>query len=385
MSIRAADTPDDTVDLLCELVRHPTTAPGAAMDAAFEALRGHLDARGVESELLHVGPGAHPIARARVVGAEPGPAILLQGHMDVVPADAGWARDPFAPTVHDGHVHGRGSADMKAGLAAFATAMASLRRDGLRRGSVTLLVGSDEETGSDGCLLPYIAEHGLDANWAVCAEPTGLRPYLGNRGLVWMRVEARGRAAHAGMPAGGRNPIPAIAAVVRALPAPPALVSPYGSSPPSLTPTTLTAGTALNSIPDTAAVTIDRRLVPGEDPAAVVADLERAVVAAAGAQDGVRVTCTCIKSWPPCLLDERSPLAAAARRTARRHGYDDRFGFDDACNDASFLAEAGVPTLIWGPGAPEAAHTSQERVAVRQVLDAAAMYRELVAALTEER
>jgi acetylornithine deacetylase/succinyl-diaminopimelate desuccinylase-like protein len=374
----------DTLRLLQRIVRHPSVGPGSETERALAELLEYLELAGLRGDLVRLSTDAPPLALVTLVGADPGPHVLLQGHIDVVPIDVGWTREPFAAEFEGGYVYGRGTADMKGGLTAFASALTTLSRSGLARGAVTLLVDSDEETGSDQGLIPYIAERGLGAfDWAICGEPTGLRPYLGNRGLVWARVEVRGVASHAGMPRAGRNPIPAVAHLIEALPTPPALEAPYGATGPSLTPTTLHAGAALNSIPGNAVLTIDRRLVPGEDVDEVSAQLEKAVLGAIGAGSGLDVRFEAVKSWPPCLLEEDSELAQVAQAVTRRHGYDSTFGFDDACNDASFLSEAGLPTIIWGPGDPQLAHTSDERVALEEVQDAASMYVDAVLTLTD--
>ncbi|MCV7230800.1 M20 family metallopeptidase [Mycolicibacterium komossense] len=375
------------VDLLQELVRCRSLgadAPGTA--EALDVLTRYLQRAGIDVGVSRSAGGV-PTLRARIQGARPGANILLQGHIDVVPVDVGWRRDPFAAVIEDGELHGRGACDMKAGLACFAGVMAALRAaNALDQGSVTLLVDVDEETGSDRGLIPYIAEHGLaDYDWAICAEPTGLRPYLGNRGLLWIRVTVDGVASHAGIPSAGRNPIPVAAEVIRCLPQDPGPAGPYGIPASALTVTTLTAGTVVNSIADKAVLTIDRRLVPGESPAEVFGDIDRAVRAVAERHSDFGISTEVTKTWPPCLVDETSPLAQAARSATEMISGATTFGFDEACNDASFLSAGGVPTVIWGPGDPDLAHTSQEKVVVADVSRAMQMYVLAIAQLKSVR
>jgi acetylornithine deacetylase/succinyl-diaminopimelate desuccinylase-like protein len=364
------------VSLLRELVRQPSLGPTAAATRdALAVLENYLHDADVDV-VISESPAGVPTLVARLDGAEPGTNILLQGHMDVVPVDVGWQRDPFAAIVEGGFVHGRGACDMKAGIACFAGVLAALRASGsLLRGSVTLLVDVDEETGSDQGLIPYIGEHGLaQYDWAICAEPTALRPYLGNRGLLWITVTVHGVAAHAGMPSAGRNPIPLAARIIDGLPTEPGIAGPYSSKPAALTVTTFTAGTVVNSIADKAVFTIDRRLVPGESADEVLAQIKSAIDAIAQQHSDFAVTTEVTKNWPACLLEEGSPLAMSARESARAVSAGTKFGFDEACNDASFLSAAGVPTIIWGPGEPELAHTSNEKVALSDVHRALQMY-----------
>lgn len=376
MAQALSDAEPSVVNLLQELIRQPSLGPAAAATRdALTVLAGYLTRAEIDVTISE-SPAGVPTLVARLDADDPGANILLQGHMDVVPVDVGWERDPFGAAIEDRFVHGRGSCDMKAGIAGFAGVMAALRATGgLTRGSVTLLVDADEETGSDQGLIPYITEHGLaQYDWAICAEPTALRPYLGNRGLLWITVTVHGVAAHAGMPFAGRNPIPLAAKIIDGLPTEPGVAGPYGSRPASLTVTTFHAGTVVNSIADKAVITIDRRLVPGESAADVLAEITRAIDKTAQPHSDFTVTVEVTKRWPACLLDADSPLAISAQASALAVSADPQFGFDEACNDASFLSEAGVPTIIWGPGEPDLAHTSNEKVALSDVYRAMRMY-----------
>jgi acetylornithine deacetylase/succinyl-diaminopimelate desuccinylase-like protein len=377
------DGRDDLVQLLGDLVRLPTLGPGDAVEAALEKLSRELDVPGVAVSIQRSADGV-PTLLATVDSAVPGPHVMLQGHIDVVPVDEGWGTDPFAATITEGFMVGRGTCDMKAGLASFVQVIQALGRTGeLRRGAVTLLVDVDEETGSDRGLIPFIASHGLDRyDWAICGEPTAMRPYLGNRGLIWSRVKVNGRAAHAGMPHAGLNPVPVLAKLVTELPAPEGGAGPYGGSGPSLTPTVFRAGEVPNSIASAAELLVDRRVVPGEDLSKVRAELELLVDDFRTRFPDFTLDVETLKEWPPCLLDERSTLARQARAIAEAAGCRADFGFDDACNDASFLEAAGVPTLIWGPGEPEMAHVSNERIELDHLVMAPRMYLDAVLALT---
>jgi len=376
---------DSVVDLTGRLVRCPSvTSDAAAVDSALTELSAYLADSQIEVDTSRSPTGA-PMLRARVAGPDDGVNVLLQGHVDVVPVDEGWRRDPFAAEVDDRYLHGRGACDMKAGLAGFAGVLRALRScGGPRRGSVTLLVDADEETGSDRGLIPYIAKHGLgEYDWAICGEPTGLQPFLGNRGLLWLTVTVRGVAAHAGIVGAGLNPVPVAAELVTDLGAEGERGGTGAGSNP-VTVTTFHAGTVPNSIAETAVFTIDRRLQPGDPVDAIIDDLRAAVGRAADRHPSFEFGFDVVKRWPPCLLDEDSDLAQAAFHAAESVTGHASFGFDEACNDASFLSEAGVPTLIWGPGDPALAHTSDERVALADITRATHGYGRAIETLTAQ-
>lgn len=381
------DVEPSVVDLLVRLVQRPSiTSDATAIESALTTLSAYLSESQIEVGISRSAAGV-PTLKAHLAGSRAGANILLQGHMDVVPTDDGWQRDPFGAEIDGGYLHGRGACDMKAGLASFAGVLRALASSGgLDQGSVTLLVDVDEETGSDHGLIPYIAEHGLsEFDWAICGEPTGLHPFLGNRGLLWVGITVEGAAAHAGIPGAGLNPVPVAAELVTDLQDRDRLAagSPTGSAP--LTVTTFHAGTVPNSIAEKAILTIDRRLHPHDSATAVLGDLTDAIEQVAARHPRFGITAEVIKRWPPCLLDEDSDLAQAAHHAAQSITGQATFGFDQACNDASFLSEAGVPTIIWGPGDPALAHTSEERVSLTEITHAIHGYGLAIDALTSAR
>jgi acetylornithine deacetylase/succinyl-diaminopimelate desuccinylase-like protein len=359
---------DELIDLTQRLVRCASTGPGDELERSFAVLEGYLRNGGIAAEILRVGKGM-PLLRCSVSGRGPGPHLLFQGHLDVVPAGEGWEFDPFSGEVVDGMLLGRGSCDMKGGVAACAEVMCQLAGHSEQwAGSATLLVVPDEETGGEHGLLHYLDHFGIEGMWGgVCAEPTGLAPYLGNRGVIWADVRIAGRSAHAGMPQLGRNPVPVAASFVTRL-----MRAEWTGATP--TPTTIHAGNENNTIPGEALVGIDLRLSPGDDAQEAVADLERlvAVVREGHPENGLELEVK--KVWPACAVDAGSELAQMALQAARATNATAEFGFDDASNDASFLSEAGVPTLVWGPGRPGLAHAVNERADVSQIIAAARMY-----------
>jgi succinyl-diaminopimelate desuccinylase len=204
---------DEIVDFTAELVRVPSVnPPGEAYREAAEVLGRRLDAFGFEVEYLvaerypeHT--EAHP--RVNVVGLRPGktprPLVHLNGHLDVVPASDGWTMDPFAGIVRDGRVYGRGTADMKAGIAAAVYAAECVKRAGVElAGSVEVSGTIDEESGGFAgaaflCETGRLTRQRVDH--VIIPEPLGVdRICVGHRGVYWFEVTAHGRVAHGSMP-----------------------------------------------------------------------------------------------------------------------------------------------------------------------------------------
>ena len=204
---------DDLVALTCDLVRFPTVnPPGAAYEPCARFIGDRLAARGfaVDYVRAHGAPGdgdRHPRINvvARREGARPGPCVHFNGHIDVVEPGHGWTVDPFAGVVRDGRVIGRGTADMKGGLAAAIVAVEAILDEGLDfPGAIEISGTVDEESGGFGGLA-HLAREGRFAptrvDHVIIPEPLGVdRVCLGHRGVWWAEVEITGRIGHGSMP-----------------------------------------------------------------------------------------------------------------------------------------------------------------------------------------
>jgi len=204
---------DEIVDFTADLIRVPTVnPPGDAYEDCARLIGDRLASCGFEVE-YHAADGrpehtrAHP--RVNVVGLRRGrslrPAVHLNGHVDVVPAGAGWTMDPFGGTVRDGRIYGRGACDMKSGIAAAVFAAEAVRRAGVPlQGSVEISATVDEESGGSAGVA-WLADRGrLSADrqdFVVIPEPLNVdRICVGHRGVYWFEVTTRGRIGHGSMP-----------------------------------------------------------------------------------------------------------------------------------------------------------------------------------------
>ncbi|ADB51203.1 M20 family metallopeptidase [Conexibacter woesei] len=375
--------------------------------ALLEALVAQRSLEGEEAaierclELMHdaVAPLAREVTRPVVDGLPAliarfgdGPVaqrVALSGHVDVVPADGAWASDPFTPARRGAVLAGRGTCDMKGGVAAFAGALRALSAAGLlERCSVELVLTADEEVGSRRGLIPLLEAGAVSATSAICGEPTGLDVYLGNRGLIWAAITVTGRGGHAGQAHALANPIAVASELIAALHAVelPVRDERFDPPAPSLTVTGVEGGPAaeaVNVIPDRVVLGVDRRLLPAEDVDAAVGVLRETVARVVGEPYGHAIEL--LRTWPAYAIEPQEPIAQACVAAARAAGRPGTLGMDSAANDSSWLDRAGIPTVLLGPGAPEQAHVTDEHVPLADVADAIAIYAHAIAARSSGR
>jgi succinyl-diaminopimelate desuccinylase len=209
---------DELVELAAALVRVPTiNPPGAAYLDCADLLGRRLAGYGFEVERLRTQPDPDDrYPRWNVLATRRGrrerPCVHLNGHLDVVPAGDGWTLDPFAGVERDGKLYGRGSADMKAGLAAAVIAAECLRRAGAELAGTIEVSGTVDEESGGFAGVGWLAETGRIAaartDHVIIPEPLGVdRVCVGHRGVYWCRVRARGKIAHGSMPFLGQSAV----------------------------------------------------------------------------------------------------------------------------------------------------------------------------------
>lgn len=221
---------DELVDFAAELIRIPTVnPPGALYRECAELIGRRLIDFGYQVDYVTAGDSEEHTAehpRVNVVGVRPGrrprPLVHLNGHFDVVPPGDGWSVDPFGGEVMGGKLYGRGSADMKAGLAAAIYAAEAVRRAGVElTGTVEISGTVDEESGGFAGVA-HLAEIGRIAanrtDHVIIPEPLNVdRVCLGHRGVYWFKVTSHGRVGHGSMPFLGVNAIEQMGPVLEAV------------------------------------------------------------------------------------------------------------------------------------------------------------------------
>ena len=376
--VPASIDPDDVRHLLTKLIRSRSLNPPGDVRECAGLIAEELRKRNLPSEIIEEKPGVANVV-SLLQGQAGGKTMVWNGHFDVVPAGENWEFDPFGGEFRDGYIYGRGSSDMKSGLAAMIVALDALKKaQAPFRGRIVFQAVGDEETGSEGGTMLMIRKKiGAEAAFAIVSEPTNLQISIGNRGLRWIEVTVKGRASHAGRPHLGANALQAAARMVSGLEKLDFKARhPLFEIPtPSLSVTMMQAGTKINIIPERCTFAIDRRMIPGETSETVRREIEEVVRQnlSTGISAEIRIT---HEGWEPYALDPASSLVAGLSRAVQEVvGEAPRLKGKAGCTDASHLVhKAGIPTVCFGPGLEDTAHTANERVALEKVAQAAKIY-----------
>ena len=316
------------------LICYDTSRPEELVAAA-GFVRGWLESRDIEvRDLEHRGL---PVLIAEVGSkAEDAPCVVLHGHLDVVPGHA----EQFEPRVEGDRLIGRGAYDMKGGLAGMMCALKDLERQ--ERVRVRLVCVPDEESEElDVRSTDAIVRGGFGGDFAITGEPTNLHIGVEAKGVLAMRIEVRGRAAHSSTPWLGDNAVLKAVDVFRSIESLPfSRESSELFDRPSINLGRIQGGDALNKVPDQCQMAVDIRYLPGQDPEEILAQIREI--------PEIQVTRTFIH--PPVSVSRTNPYVEALRDAVRRaiHGEALSVGRDGASDAAAFLT-VGIPAVEFGP------------------------------------
>jgi acetylornithine deacetylase len=362
---------DATVRLLADLVAidsvNPSLVPGGAGERDIAArIAGELRAAGLDVEVTEAAAG-RPNVVGRLQGKSPGRSLMLCGHMDTV--GVAGMRAPFDPVIRDGRLYGRGAQDMKGGLAALIGAASLLAaRGGLAAGTLILAAVADEEYASIGADA-LVSRWKADA--AIVAEPTDLVIATGHKGFCWIEVSAEGVAAHGSRPREGRDAILRMGRILGRLEQLDRRLQ-AGRLHPILGPASLHAsliggGRELSTYPEKCVLQMERRTLIGEDPEAPAREIESILRDLKSEDEEFRASARVTFQRPPYELPEGHFLLPALKRAVEMTGNTAGTGGVSFWTDAAILGQAGIPSVIFGPGGA-GLHSAEEYVKLNEVL-----------------
>lgn len=322
-----------------------------------------------------------PNVVARFPGTGAASSLAFSGHMDVVPVKpaeyARWKHEPYSGWISRGELWGRGSVDMKGGLASAMAAIAALRRLEIELpGDLWLLASVDEELEMTG--IKAMIESGAvdDIDAAIVCEPTNLRMNCVSKGRTWATVRVLGEAAHAGFKDGGTNAITnALQLAARLEKTTPKHLTHEYAGDSWWTITEIEGGLGPAIVPDLCELTLDVRLVPGQTCDTVWDEVRQVIDRLASEFPDFRCEVQVIERREPWEIEPGSHVASAmSTGLAKATSNEPEFDAFPGTTDASFLVPAGIPCVICGPGDLARAHRENERISLAQLSDAARSY-----------
>ncbi|HEV8134429.1 MAG TPA: ArgE/DapE family deacylase [Pyrinomonadaceae bacterium] len=359
----------DTINFLRELIAIDSVNPSLVAGAAGEenvalAVAAHMRESGMDVVVEDVAPGRQNVVGV-LEGRSAGRSLMLCGHSDTVGVEG--MDSPFDPIERDGRIFGRGSGDMKGGVAAMLAAARTLASEGWDKGRLLVAAVVDEEYMSIGAEA-LVKSWSADA--AVITEPTGLKVAIGHKGFSWIEIVTEGRAAHGSRPAEGRDAIMRMGRVLERLEELTRKLQARSPHPvlgqASLHASIINGGRELSTYPESCVLQLERRNVSGEAPDIAIREVEE-ILDSLRREDREFVASA-------RLMFDRAPYETPAEHdlprrleTAVKHiGHDTCREGMTYWTDAAILGQAGIPTVVFGPGG-EGFHAREEFVFVDHV------------------
>jgi acetylornithine deacetylase len=370
--VSAAIAPGDARALTRALVRVDSRNPSLVADgpgelAAATLLRDVLDTWGFRTE-LHEGAPGRPNLVARIGGDRSKRSLMLNGHLDVVGTE-GMIHAPFDAHERDGRMYGRGSADMKGGVAAMCAAAYRVAAAGGEVGEMIVAAVADEEYESLGTRA--LLERGVRADAAVVTEPTRLAIMPAHRGFVWLEVEVVGRAAHGSRWDLGVDAIRHAGLLLAELDRIDAEVLPQRTHSllgrGSLHASLISGGIGLSTYPDRCTLRLERRTIPGENAATVIAEVQHACDRIRAWRQSFDAEIRLIGGQGPSDVAVDAPLVRGLVAALGDCGEAARIEGMSAWTDAALLNDAGVPAVCFGPGDISLAHAAEEYIPLDEI------------------
>ncbi|ARK32413.1 M20 family metallopeptidase [Halalkalibacter krulwichiae] len=381
--------PTEVIDLTCDLIQIESHQDhdGHEKDVTY-FIKDYLEKEGIEVELQEVVDGRSNVI-ARVRGDGSGPTLLLNGHTDTVPPYE--MENAFEPKIEDGKIFGRGSVDMKGALAAMISVLVAIKRSNVSlRGDVMFAATIGEENYSPGAY--HFLKSGLDADFAIVGEPTGMNVGIAHKGVVWGEAIFEGKSVHGSVPDKGINAIYKATAWIGKI------TSEYIPElnkrghpilgKPTINIGEINGGTRPVIVPNQCVVKFEQRLLPNEKEETVLGDLQALIDQLAEYDPDMKGT---VKELPvfkgvPHRALEADPDSVLVKALCK--AYEKVFESSTEPVGLQFWTDGaligdipGIQTVVCGPGSIEQAHSNEEYISKEQLLAAFQMYLEVAETL----
>ena len=373
---------DEIIELTQKLIRVPSYSGDARnLSRIAQIISEEMKQMNFSVELIEAEKGL-PNVIGTFRGSADAPCLLFNGHTDVVPAPrgGGWTCEPFGAEIKEGRIYGRGACDMKAGLAAMLTApRIAFRLFPEYKGNLILSATVDEEIGGFKG-LKHVVEQGIKADMGIVCEPSDLKIVNVCKGLLQLRLRTRGRSAHGGVPEQGVNAISKMMKILRKLEA-----HNFGQPPhevlgkPTVNIGRISGGQKPNIVPDSCEAEIDIRYLPGKNHRQIIDDVEKLLAGLKEKDRQINTEIEIIRYRSSLEIAQDSPVIKTIRKAGKEvlGKYPELRGMITP-GDSEYLVNAGIPSVIFGPGDEHLAHSANEWIAINDILTATEIYAAII-------
>jgi len=379
MSLHRFIQKKELVDLTIELVRTPTENPPGNEKAAAQFLKPLLSKMGFKVKTVLSPKGRWNLLAEKRWGRG-GRKLIFNGHLDVVPAGKAsqWKYPPFQGKRFKGKIYGRGSSDMKSGIASFIHALSTIERSKipLHQGAVILHLVSDEESHGHQGMGFLTQRERIQGDAALVGEPTDLQPVIAQKGALWLRILTIGKSAHGSKPHLGVNAVEKMMKLIERLRLLPLEKDHPLLGKPTLNIGTIHGGTKVNIVPEGCEIEVDRRMLPGEKKEEVLGEIKEMLDSLQSEDPFFQYRTEEIDFAEPSEVDPEEQIVkigveaienVMGRKPILR-------GFSGFTDSRFYINRCRIPTLIFGPGGVDQSHTMDESVEVDALVHAAHIY-----------
>ena len=379
MNLRRFIRKKELVDLTIRLIQIPTENPPGNEKVAAQFLKPLLSKTGFKIKTVLSPEGRWNLLAEKRWGRG-GRRLIFNGHLDVVPAGnaSQWKYPPFQGKLYKGKIYGRGSSDMKSGIASFIHALSTIERSKipLHQGAVILHLVSDEESHGHQGMEFLTQREGIQGDAALVGEPTDLQPVIAQKGALWLRIFTIGRSAHGSKPHLGINAVEKMMKLIERLHFIPLEKEHPLLGKPTLSIGTIQGGTKVNIVPEGCEIEVDRRMLPGEKKEEALGEIKEILDSLQSQDSFFQYRMEEIDFAQPSAVDPDEEIVkmgveaiqnVMGRKPMLR-------GFSGFTDSRFYVNQCHIPTLIFGPGGVDQSHTMDESVAVDALVHAAHIY-----------
>lgn len=369
---------EETVKLLQEMIRFKTVnEPGDELPLA-DFIKEKLEGWGIRAEVDDFGDNRGNVF-GRIEGSGERKALLFNGHLDTVPpGDIKWEYDPYSGEVKDGKIYGRGSADMKGGLAAMLMAIKAVKKaDWKLKGDFIYSATAGEETDSIGA-LKFVKDGGLEGVGAIIiGEPSSNGINIAEKGAFWIEISTYGKTAHGAFPEEGKNAIVHMNLLLSKLID---YKFKYKENEilghPSMNISTINGGVKTNVVPDKCSMTIDIRTVPGMKHEEIIKDFKEIIEDLSNKIEDFKADIKILNNRAAVETKENHEFVKLAKEVVK-----EEFGKDIKAKGVNFYTDASVflpveqkPCIFYGPGNENMAHQPNENITIDSLMETVHFY-----------